>query len=179
MKILRPTLFLVAFVVVGAIAVVVTPPFLLKYSAISRAEKDFRKIVSDGATEVFVGYPELVDRIVKDEDLSRSITKVHLVGPNGANSNFDSLRFLPHLTEVEVTYGHGVDKIVPTLNSIVGLTTARFYYCGQLELVLNHIDNQKLSRIVIHMYQPSNDADRLTKAMLERLPNCSVEITND
>lgn len=179
MRIARFGLCLVAFVVAGSIAIVVARPVLLKHSAITRAESDFRKLVSEGGTEVYISYPELLDRIVADNDFSQTITKVHLVGPNGINSNFTSLKFLSQLTEVEVTYGHGVDRMISTLNSITELTTAKFYYCGQPDLILRKINNSKLTSIAIHSFQPPNDGDRLVESIRERLPRCTVTLTND
>jgi hypothetical protein len=179
MKIARFALCVFALLVAGAIAIMVARPYLLKYSAMSRAEIEFRKLVSERNSEVYIGYPELIDRIVADNEISEMITKVHLMSPNGGNSNFESLKLLPRLKEVELYYGHEVDRIIPTLNSIAGLKTVGFHYCGQPDIILHEIDNSSFTRVSIHSFQPSIDADRLVQTMTIRLPHCTFELTHD
>jgi len=105
-------------------------------SARSQAENDYNRLVSEAKTEIFVSYPELIERIVMDKRFAATITTVHLVRPDGNSKDFAALRKLPNLATVEVDYGYLMETIVPTLNAMTGLKEVKFHYCGPPETIL-------------------------------------------
>jgi len=179
MKIVRIAIFCIAFIAFGVLALVIAHPYLLKMAARSQAEKDYLRLVSEAKTEIYVGSPELIERIVIDKRFAGTITTVHLSGPNGKSMDFESLRGLRNLASVEINYCHGVETIITTLNKMTGLKEVNFHYCGAPEMILEEIDNASLTVLSIHSFQPSPDANEQVSKTRERLPNCSIRLTND
>lgn len=179
MKIVRLVVCFIALIAFGVLALVIAHPYLLKMSARSHAEYDYNRLVSEAKTEVYVGYPELIERIVMDKRFAATITTVHLSGPNGKSMDFSSLRELRNLATVEISYCHGVDTIIATLNNMTGLKVANFYYCGAPEIILEEINNASLTVLSIHSFQPSPDANEQVSKTKKRLPNCTIRLTND
>ncbi len=179
MRIVRVAICFIAFFAFVVIGLVIARPYLLKMSARSHAEKDYRKLVDEDKTEIYTHYPELIERVVADIRFAATITKVHLSGPNGANMDFESLRSLPNLSIVEITYGHQIDTIISVLNSISGLREVKFYCCGNPETILAAINNTHLTGLRIHSFQPSKNADQLLLQARERLPKCTIALTKD
>ena len=179
MKIVQIAIFCIAFISFGVLALVIAHPYLLKMTARSQAEKDYLRLVSEAKTEIYVGSPELIDRIVMDKRFAESITTVHLSGPNGKSMNFASLRGLPNIATVEIDYCHGVETIIATLNKMTGLKEVNFHYCGAPEKILQEIDNASLTNLSIHSFQPTTEADQLVGKTRERLPNCTIKLTED
>ena len=179
MQVARIAICFLALITLGGIALVVSRPYLLKMSARSYAERDYQRLVSEAKTEIYVCTPELIERIVVDKSFAETITTVHLSGPNGATMNFASLRDLPNLATLEVTYGYRIQTLVPTLNTMAALREARFYYCGEPEMILESIDNTSLTRLTIHSFQPSTNVDQLVRKTKDRLPNCTINLTSD
>ena len=179
MKIARIAICFIALIALGVIALVIARPYLLKMAARSHAEEVYQRLVSESKTEIVVSYPELIERIVMDKPFAATITTVHLSGPNGATMDFASLRGLPNLATVEVTYGYRVESLLPTLNKQEKLREVKFYCCGPPELILQSIDNVGLTLLTIHTYQPLTDSDQLVRESMDRLPNCTIKLTND
>ncbi len=179
MRSIRLAICFIALIALGAIALVIAHPYLLKMSARPQAEYDYNKLVSEAKTEIYVGSPELIERIVMDKRFSETVTKVHLVGPNGKSMDFASLQGLPNVVMVEIDYCHGVETIISTLNTMTGLKEVKFFYCGPSEIILQEIDNASLTVLAIHSHQPWPDADQLVGKTRERLPNCTIRLTND
>jgi len=94
MKIVRLVVCFIALIAFGALALVIARPYLLKMAARSQAEKDNLRLVSEAKTEMYVGSPELIERIAMDKRFAETITTVHLSGPNGKSMDFASLREL-------------------------------------------------------------------------------------
>ena len=178
-KIARIAICFIALIALGVIALVIARPYLVKMAAISHAERDYLRLVSEGKTEVYVAYPELAEQIVKDKQFASKVTTVHLLGPRGESMDFASLRALPNLATVTVDYCHAIESIIATLNTLPALKEAKFYYCGSPDLILEAIDNASLTSLAIHSYQPSSDADPLVRETMVRLPNCTIKLTND
>ncbi|MCE3019137.1 MAG: hypothetical protein ACK56W_13685 [Pirellula sp.] len=179
MQIARIAICFFALIALGGIALVISHPYLPKMTARSYAERDYQRLVSEGKTEVYVASPELIERIVKDKPFAAKITTVHLSGPNGGTMDFASLRDLPNLSTLEVTYGHQIETLLPTINTMGALRDVRFYYCGVPEIILQSTDNVSLTSLAIHSYQPLTDADQLVRETMDRLPNCTIKLTND
>ena len=179
MKIVQIAIFCIAFIVFGVLALVIAHPYLLKMAAKSQAEKDYLRLVSEAKTEIYVGSPELIERIVMDKGFAESITTVHLSGPNGKSMNFASLRDLRNLAAVEINYCHGVETIIWTLNKMTGLKEVNFHYCRAPEMILEEINNASLTVLSIPSFQPSPDANEQVSKTKERLSNCTIRLTND
>lgn len=179
MRIIRVVICLIALIAFGVIALVIAHPYLLKMSARSQAEYDYNRLVSQAKTEIYVGSPELIERIVMDQRFAATITTVHLVGPDGKSKDFGSLRGLPNIATVDIDYCHGVETIIATLNTMTGLKEVKFYYCGPPETILEEIDNASLTEISIHSYQPWPEGEQLVGKTRERLPNCTIRLSND
>ena len=148
-------------------------------AARSQAEKDYLRLVSEANTEIYVGSPELIDRIVKDKRFAESITKVHLVGPDGKSMDFASLRELPNLASVDISYCHGVETVIPTLNKMTSLKEVKFFLCFPNEMILQTIDSTSLIEIAIYSHRPWPNADEQVNITRDRLPNCTIRLTND
>ena len=163
----------------GIAALVIARPYLLKMPAKSQAEREYHRLVSEAKSEISVGSPELIERIVMDIQFAETITTVHLLGPNGKSMDFASLRELPNRTTVTVDYCHEVETIISTLNTLTALKEVTFYYCGPPEMILESLDNANLIEIAIHSYQPWPDAYQFVVKTGDRLPNCTIKLTND
>jgi len=96
MRIIRVVICFIALIALGVIALVIAHPYLLKMSARSQAENDYNRLVSEAKTEIFVSYPELIERIVMDKRFAATITTVHLVRPDGNSKDSGSLPGLPN-----------------------------------------------------------------------------------
>ena len=179
MKIARIAICIIALIALGVKALVNSRPYLLKMSARSYAEQDYQRLVSEGKTEVYVAYPELIERIVKDKPFAATVTTVHLLGPKGESMDFASLRELPNLATVTVDYCHEVETVISTLNTLTALKEVRFFFCFHEEVILQSLDNPGLSEISIHSNRPVPNADQLVRETMDRLPNCTIKLTND
>jgi hypothetical protein len=179
MKIAAIAICTIALIALGVIAVAIARPHLVKTAFRSKAERDYLRLVGEEKTEVYVGYPELVERMVKDKQYAATVTTVHLLGPKGESMDFASLRELPNLATVTVDYCHKIEAIIATLNTLSALKEARFYYCGAPDLILQSVDNASLTSIAIHSYQPSTDTDQIVRETMDRLPNCTIRLTSD
>ncbi len=179
MKIARIAICFIALIALGVIALVNARPYLLKMSARSYAERDYQRLVSKAKPVIYVGTPELVERIVMDKSFAATITTVHLSGPDGGTMDFASLRGLPNLATLEVTYGHRIETLLPTLNKLEALREVKFYCCGTPEMILQSIDNARLTLLTIHSFQPTTNADQLVNETKDRMPNCSIKLTSD
>ncbi len=179
MQIARIAIYFFALIALGGSALVISLPYLHKMAARSHADRNYQRLVSEEKTEVYVASPELIERIVMDKPFAATITKVHLSGPNGGTMDFASLRGLPNLSTLEVTYGHQIEPLLPIVNTMLALTDMRFYYCGAPEIILQSIDNASLTSLAIHSYQPLTDAEQLIDETKDRLPNCTIKLTND
>ena len=129
MQIVRLAICFIALFALGGIALVISRPYLLKMAARSHAERDYLRLESEGKTEVYVAYPELVERIVKDKQFAATVTTVHLLGPKGESMDFASLRESPNLATVTVDYCHEVETVISTLNTLTALKDVRFFLC--------------------------------------------------
>ena len=163
----------------GIAALVIARPYLLKMPAKSQAEREYHRLVSEAKSEISVGSPELIERIVMDKSFAATITTVHLSGPDGGTMDFASLRGLPNLATLEVTYGHRIETLLPTLNKLEALREVKFYCCGTPEMILQSIDNARLTLLTIHSFQPTTNADQLVNETKDRMPNCSIKLTSD
>ena len=99
--------------------------------------------------------------------------------PSGVRLDFSSLSGLPNITTVDIDYCHRIETIIATLNTMTGLKEVKFYYCFPHETILQEIDNASLIEIAIHSHQPWPDADQLVGKTRERLPKCTITLTND
>ena len=179
MGIVRLAICSIAFVAFGVIALVIAHPYLVKMAFRSQAEKDYLRHVSEGKTEVYVAYPELIERIVKDKQFAATVITVHLLGPKGESMDFASLRELPNLATATVDYCHEVETVISTLNTLKALKEVRFFFCFREEVILQSLDNPSLSEIAIHSHSPFANADQLVRETMDRLPNCMIKLTND
>lgn len=179
MGIARLAICSIAFVAFWVIALVIANPYLVKMAFRSQAERDYLRLVSEGKTEVYVAYPELIERIVKDKQFAETNTTVHLLGPKGESMDFASLRELPNLATVTVDYCHQVETVISTLDTLTALEEVHFFFCFPQEAILPLIDNPSLSEIAIHSHRPFANADQLVDETKVRLPNCTIKLTND
>ena len=74
MKIVRLALCFIALIALGVLALVIANPYLLKMSVRSQAEYDYNRLVSEAKTEIYVGSPELIERIAMDKRFAETIT---------------------------------------------------------------------------------------------------------
>ena len=179
MGIVRFAICFIALTAFGAIALMIAHPYLLKMAARSQAEKDYLRLVSEAKTEIYVSSPELIERIVIDKRLAETITKVNLVGPDGKSMDFASLLGLPNIASVDIYYCHGAETVIATLNKMTGLKEVKFFLCFPNEMILQEIDSTSLIQIAIHSHQPLPNADKQVSKTKERLPNCTIRLTND
>lgn len=179
MQIARIAIYSIAFMAFGVIALVIANPYLVKMSFRSQAERDYLRLVSEAKTEVYIAYPELTERMVKDKQFAATVTTVHLLGPKGESMDFASLRELPNLATVTVDYCHEVETVISTLNTLTALKEVRFFFCFREEVILQSLDNPSLSEISIHSHRPVPNADQLVRETMDRLPNCTIKLTND
>jgi hypothetical protein len=179
MKIARLAICSIVFIAFGVIALVIANPYLVKMSFRSQAERDYLRLVSEAKTEVYVAYPELIERMVKDKQFSATVTTVHLLGPKGEIMDFASLRELPNLATVTVDNCHEAETVISTLNTLTALKEVHFYFCFPQEVILPSIDNPSLSEIAIRSHRPVPNADQLVRETMDRLPNCMIKLTYD
>ncbi len=147
------------------------------------ASRDLQKFASSNSSALYTHYPQLIDLIAADPDLAARVERVHLsVGSFDTSAfngrDFSSLKDLPNLRVIEVTYAYNTDRFMPTVNSISTLRSAMFAYCAPREAWMDSLDSPSLRNLHIHDHSDDMPEQALERLSL-RMPHCEIKITSD
>ena len=165
--------------VIGSAAFVLAIPTLRAIELQSRIDRDLSKYEHSNSSELYTYYPELIDQIVANKELSTRLTSLHLTVSDFKNLNFASCTKLPNLTHLEVTYAHNTDLLLPTLNALPNLRTAMFAYCRPIEKWVLGLDNQGLRNLHLHEYHSEAISQQTLDILASRMPECKIRLTSD
>lgn len=166
-------------IVLLAVGIPLLVPVIRRANVARRAEADYRKLAESGSSTVYSHYPEIFDRILSDQQLAERITHVHLIGFDNSNPDYSAVARLPNVAEIEVTYTHNVESIVPTINRMPKVTKALFAYCDSTKAWLRDLKNLNLEILQIHGYQPQHVSAEDVEACQRNMPNCAITVSDD